>query len=103
MKNSSMKNFLQEMYNNNKSKSENTIILCVLYINCTCKLTCVCASAWACDCTHLREQYEEVVFTKCNDVTKPNGDRLYGLLSRSCFTKGNFTKPNGEVPYQGLF
>ena len=26
MKNPSMKNFLQEMYNNNKTKSENTMI-----------------------------------------------------------------------------
>ena len=41
MKNLSMKNFsLWEIYNNNKTKSENIDFARV--INCTCKLTCVC-------------------------------------------------------------
>ena len=30
MKKPSMKNFLREIYNNNKTKSENTMILCIL-------------------------------------------------------------------------
>ena len=53
-KNPSMKNFfLQEL--NNKTNSKNSMINCNA-INCTRKLTCVCAYACACDYTRLREQ-----------------------------------------------
>ena len=59
MKNPSMKTFFREMYNNDKIKSENTVFACV--INCTCKLTFVCACACVSDCTHLKEQYANFI------------------------------------------
>ena len=55
MNNLSIKNFsLQETYNNDKTKWKDYDFVRV--INCTYKLTHVCACTCACNCMHLREQ-----------------------------------------------
>ena len=54
MKNPSMKNFLWEMYNNNKTKSKKFMILCMQKITHKNLLVCVCVCTVS--CTHLRKQ-----------------------------------------------
>ena len=57
MKNLSIKNFsIWDIYNNDKTKWKDYDFVCV--INCTHKLTCMCACTYVCDHTHLSEQYE---------------------------------------------
>ena len=54
MKNPSMKNFLWEMYNNNKTKSKKFMISGMQKITHKNLLVCVCVCTVS--CTHLRKQ-----------------------------------------------